>query len=228
MKFAVVTFPGSNCDQDMIDVIKNELHQPVEKLWHKDTSLNNADFVVLPGGFSYGDYLRSGAIARFSPIMEEVINHAKKGGPVLGICNGFQILMESGLLDGALLHNNNQKFICKNIWLKTSSKSTPLTKDLSQEKAYKIPIAHGEGRFFAPENTIKQILDDDSVLFKYCSENGEINDNANPNGSLHNIAGITNKNKNIFGMMPHPERASSNSLNNSDGLSLFHSLLNNC
>ena len=228
MKFGVITFPGSNCDQDMVDVIEKELHQPVERLWHKDSSLKNSDFVILPGGFSYGDYLRSGAIARFSPIMNEVIKHAKKGGYVLGICNGFQILLESGLLDGALLHNHNQKFLCKNVWLKPSSKSAAITKDLSEEKAYKIPIAHGEGRFFAPEQTMKQILDDDSVLFNYCSEKAEVNEDANPNGSIHNIAGITNKNKNIFGMMPHPERASSDALNNKDGLSIFNSLLNNC
>ena len=228
MKFGVITFPGSNCDQDMIDVIKNELKQPVEKLWHKDTSIKNVDFVVLPGGFSYGDYLRSGAIARFSPIMKEVITHAKKGGYVLGVCNGFQILLESDLLDGALLHNDNQKFICKNTWLKPISKVAPITKSLSNEKGYKIPIAHGEGRYFASEESMKKISDNDQILFKYCDQKAEVNIGVNPNGSLDNIAGICNKEKNVFGMMPHPERAASSSLDNVDGLELFHSLLSNC
>ena len=228
MKFGVITFPGSNCDQDMIDVIKNELKQPVERLWHKETSIKNVDFVVLPGGFSYGDYLRSGAIARFSPIMKEVITHAKKGGYVLGVCNGFQILLESDLLEGALLHNDNQKFICKNTWLKPISKSAPITMNLSNEKGYKIPIAHGEGRYFSSEEKMKKIIDNDQILFKYCDQKGEVNKEGNPNGSLDNIAGICNKEKNIFGMMPHPERAASSSLDNVDGLELFHSLLSNC
>lgn len=227
MKFGVVTFPGSNCDQDMIDVLKEQLGQSVVNLWHKDSSIQNVDFVILPGGFSYGDYLRSGAIARFSPIMNEVVNHAKRGGYVMGICNGFQILTETGLVDGALLHNSNQRFICKNVFLKPASKSAAITKNLS-DNSYKIPIAHGEGRFYADDSTIKKLEDNDQVLFRYCEENGEITSEANPNGSLNNIAGITNETKNVFGMMPHPERAASSILSNVDGVSIFQSLLQNC
>ena len=227
MKFGVVTFPGSNCDQDMIDVLKEQLGQSVVNLWHKDSSIQNVDFVILPGGFSYGDYLRSGAIARFSPIMNEVVNHAKRGGYVMGICNGFQILTETGLVDGALLHNSNQRFICKNVFLKPASKSAAITKNLS-DSSYKIPIAHGDGRFYADDSTIKKLEDNDQVLFRYCEENGEITSEANPNGSLNNIAGITNETKNVFGMMPHPERAASSILSNVDGVSIFQSLLQNC
>lgn len=228
MKFGVVTFPGSNCDEDMIYVLETLMGQQVERLWHKDTSLKGADFIVLPGGFSYGDYLRSGAIAKLSPIMNEVIAHANKGGYVMGICNGFQILTESGLLEGALLHNNNQKFICKNVLLKPANNSTAITKGLDNQKTYKIPIAHGEGRFFAPESTMQGILDNDQVLFYYADAAGEINDAANPNGSMHNIAGICNKGRNVFGMMPHPERAADAQLANEDGKSLFESLLKYC
>jgi phosphoribosylformylglycinamidine synthase len=227
MKFGVVTFPGSNCDQDMIDVLKEQLGQSVVNLWHKDSSIKNVDFVILPGGFSYGDYLRSGAIARFSPIMNEVVNHAKRGGYVMGICNGFQILTETGLVDGVLLHNSNQRFICKNVFLKPSSKSAAITKNLT-DNAYKIPIAHGEGRFYADEATIKKLEDNDQVLFRYCDDNGEITGDANPNGSVNNIAGITNNTKNVFGMMPHPERAASAILSNEDGIAIFQSLLQNC
>lgn len=227
MKFGVVTFPGSNCDQDMIDVLEEQLGQSVVNLWHKDSSIQNVDFVILPGGFSYGDYLRSGAIARFSPIMNEVVNHAKRGGYVMGICNGFQILTETGLVDGALLHNSNQRFICKNVFLKPSSKSAAITKNLT-DNAYKIPIAHGEGRFYADEATIKKLEDNDQVLFRYCDDNGEITGDANPNGSVNNIAGITNDTKNVFGMMPHPERAASAILSNEDGIAIFQSLLQNC
>ena len=228
MKFGVVTFPGSNCDQDMIYVLSDLLGQQVENLWHKDTDLKKVDMVIIPGGFSYGDYLRSGAIAKFSPIMSEVIQHANRGGYVMGICNGFQILTEAGLLEGALLHNNTQKFICKNVFLKPASLSAAPSMDLNQNQAYKIPIAHGEGRFFASDDTIKSIQDNDQVLFHYCDENGTITDDSNPNGSLHSIAGITNKNKNVFGMMPHPERAADQNLGNVDGLSLFHSILSHC
>lgn len=227
MKFGVVTFPGSNCDQDMIDVLNEQLGQSVVNLWHKDTSIQNVDFVILPGGFSYGDYLRSGAIARFSPIMNEVVNHAKRGGYLMGICNGFQILTETGLVDGALLHNSNQRFICKNVFLKPSSKSAAITKDLT-DNSYKIPIAHGEGRFYADESTIKKLEDKDQILFRYCDENGEVTNDANPNGSVNNIAGITNDKKNVFGMMPHPERAANSILSNEDGVAIFQSLLQNC
>lgn len=227
MKFGVVTFPGSNCDQDMIDTLEVSLGQTVEKLWHKEHDLKGVDFVVLPGGFSYGDYLRSGAIAKFSPIMQEVIEHGKRGGYVLGVCNGFQILCESPLLDGALLHNNSQKFICKNVFLKPKSKDAAITKSLDHNKAYKIPIAHGEGRFFAPEDTMKSIYDNDLVLFQYCDADGNVTEESNPNGSIDNIAGITNEGKNIFGMMPHPERAADPNLGNEDGKLLFESILAN-
>ena len=225
MKFGVVTFPGSNCDEDMVYVLETLMGQKVEKLWHKEADLKGVDFVVLPGGFSYGDYLRSGAIAKLSPIMGEVINHANKGGYVLGICNGFQILTESGLLDGALLHNDNQKFICKNVFLKPASNDSAITKDLDMNRAYKIPIAHGEGRFYAGEDTLKKIQDNNQILFQYCSENGEIEPAYNPNGAVNNIAGIRNTGKNVFGMMPHPERAVDELVGGADGLALFKSIV---
>ncbi len=225
MKIGVVTFPGSNCNQDMVYVLKEKLGLQVAELWHKDTSLAGCDAIVLPGGFSYGDYLRSGAIARFSPIMKQVIAHANNGGLVLGVCNGFQILCESGLLPGALLHNNNQKFICKNVWLKPASKTASISKGLDFNKAYNIPIAHGEGRYFADEKTLKALNDNDQVIFRYCDADGEINLASNPNGASENIAGICNKEKNVFGMMPHPERAADANLGNEDGKALFESLL---
>ncbi len=225
MKFGVVTFPGSNCDQDMIYVLETMLGQKVINLWHKDTDLQGTDFIVLPGGFSYGDYLRSGAIAKYSPIMEKVIEHANSGGFVLGVCNGFQILCECGLLPGALLHNNNQKFICKNVFLKPESKTANLTKALNHDKAYKIPIAHGEGRYFADKNTLDTLASNDQILFRYCDENNLVNEDSNPNGSADNIAGICNKAKNVFGMMPHPERAADKELSNTDGKALFESVL---
>jgi len=228
MKFGVVTFPGSNCDADIVYVLESILNQKVERLWHKETDLKGADFIILPGGFSYGDYLRSGAIAKLSPIMSEVIKHANNGGYVMGICNGFQILTETGLLDGALLHNNNQKFICKNIFLKTASMNTSITKDLDMSKAYKIPIAHGEGRYYASYETIEKLEDNDQILFKYSNEQGEVVNDANPNGSVNNIAGICNEGRNVFGMMPHPERASDKELANEDGKAMFLSILNHC
>ena len=225
MKFGVVTFPGSNCDQDMIYVLETILGQEVINLWHKDTSLQGVDFVVLPGGFSYGDYLRSGAIAKYSPIMEQVIAHGKKGGNILGVCNGFQILCETGLLPGALLHNNNQKFICKNVFLKPESASTLLTRGLDADTAYKIPIAHGEGRYFASPKVIEELNEKDQVLFRYCDDSGQVSDSVNPNGSVDNIAGVCNSGRNIFGMMPHPERAADVELGNTDGKLLFDSIL---
>jgi phosphoribosylformylglycinamidine synthase I len=228
MKFGVVTFPGSNCDEDMVYVLETKLGQKVEKLWHKEADLKGADFIVLPGGFSYGDYLRSGAIAKLSPIMGEVIKHANKGGYVLGVCNGFQILTESGLLEGALLHNNTQKFICKNVHIKAGNTSTAITNNLSLDRAYKIPIAHGEGRFYAPQETIDSILANDQVLFRYASEDGITSEEFNPNGSVNNIAGICNKGRNVFGMMPHPERAADSEIANEDGKLFFESLLKNC
>jgi len=228
MKFGVVTFPGSNCDEDMIYVLETLMGQHVERLWHKDTDLKGVDFVVLPGGFSYGDYLRSGAIAKLSPIMTEVIKHANNGGYVLGVCNGFQILTESGLLEGALLHNDNQRFICKNVFLKPATNSAAITKDLDQEKAYKIPIAHGEGRYYADDATIAKLKNNNQILFQYCTPEGDINDEVNPNGSIQNIAGICNEQRNVFGMMPHPERAADAELSNEDGKAMFESILANC
>ncbi len=226
MKFGVVTFPGSNCDQDMIYVLETIMGQEVVRLWHKDTDLQGTDFIMLPGGFSYGDYLRSGAIAKYSPIMEQVINHANNGGYVMGVCNGFQILCETGLLPGALLHNDNQKFICKNIYLKPESTSALPTRGLEKNKAYKIPIAHGEGRYFADDATLKSLNDKGQVLFRYCDADGRVSEESNPNGSLENIAGICNAENNVFGMMPHPERAADAELSNEDGKALFESILN--
>ena len=225
MKFGVVIFPGSNCDKDIVYVIETIMKQEVVKLWHKDDDLQNCDFIILPGGFSYGDYLRSGAIANYSPIMEKVVEHANNGGYVMGICNGFQILCESGLLPGALLHNTNHKFICKNIHLKTISKNTLVTNQYDDD-AIKIPIAHGEGRFYADENTLNGLIENDQILFKYSDDNGKITKESNPNGSILNIAGICNNNRNVFGMMPHPERAADTELNNTDGKILFDSILN--
>jgi len=227
MKFGVVIFPGSNCDHDMIYVLKNIMKQEVVKLWHKDTDLQNVDFVVLPGGFSFGDYLRSGAIARFSPIMIEIIEFAKKGGFVFGVCNGFQILCEAGLLPGALLHNNHQKFICKNIYIKTETNDSILTSAINKDSVLKIPIAHGEGRYFAEDNTIKELIAHKQILFSYCNEKGVIDENSNPNGSVNNIAGICNATRNVFGMMPHPERAADDEIGNVDGILIFQSMLEN-
>lgn len=224
MKFGVVVFPGSNCEDDTIFALRHNLGQEVVKLWHKDHDLQGCDFVFLPGGFSYGDYLRSGAIARFSPIMNEVIAHANKGGYVMGICNGFQILVEAGLVPGVLLKNTSQKYICKNIYLKPQSSSTLLTAQL-EPIAYKVPIAHGDGRYYADADTLKALNDNDQVLFRYCNEAGEITEEANPNGSLENIAGVTNTAKNVFGMMPHPERAADAALGNTDGAIILEQIL---
>ena len=225
MKFGVVVFPGSNCDMDMVYVLETIMGQEVVKLWHKDTDLQGCEFIVLPGGFSYGDYLRSGAIARFSPIMEKVIEFANNGGYVMGICNGFQILCESGLLPGALLHNNSHKFICKNVNLSTQTTNTLVTNKLAEGENILIPIAHGEGRYHADAETLKMLNDNDQVLFRYCDENGKITDEANPNGAIENIAGVCNAGRNVFGMMPHPERAADEELRNTDGRALFESIL---
>jgi phosphoribosylformylglycinamidine synthase len=224
MKFGVVVFPGSNCDMDMVYVLETIMNQEVVKLWHKDTDLQECDFIILPGGFSFGDYLRSGAIAKLSPIMTEIIGFANAGGYVMGICNGFQILTESGLLPGALLHNDSHKFICKNTYLKVETRDALVTNQYT-EKAIKIPIAHGEGKYFADEKTIDSLIQNDQILFKYCDENRNITEKANPNGSLLNIAGICNFDRNVFGMMPHPERSADKELNNQDGLTLFKSIL---
>lgn len=226
MKFGVIVFPGSNCDDDTVGVIESLGHQAV-KLWHKQTSLENCDFIIVPGGFSYGDYLRSGAIARFSPIMENVIKHANNGGYLMGICNGFQILVEAHLLPGVLLRNNSQKFISKNIYLKTATTNSLVTQTLDTQKAYKVPIAHAEGRYFADAQTIQTLKENDQILFYYCDANGNVTESANPNGSLENIAGICNAQRNVFGMMPHPERAADIALNNVDGLEILQSITHN-
>lgn len=226
MKFGVVIFPGSNCDEDIIYVLEKVMNQEVVRLWHKDHDLQGADFIILPGGFSFGDYLRSGAIARFSPLMQEVIQFASKGGYVMGICNGFQILCEAGLVPGALLHNAKRKFVCKNIFLKPETTNSLITNSLDLNKALKIPIAHGEGNYFTDPDTFKRIQDNDQILFRYCDASGNITADANPNGSLDNIAGVCNESRNIFGLMPHPERASDAILGNQDGYGIFESILN--
>ena len=216
MKFGVVVFPGSNCDRDIHEALVNELDQQSKMLWHKDSDLSQFstdDCIVLPGGFSYGDYLRTGAIARFSPIMKSVIEFAKKGGNVLGICNGFQILCESHLLPGALLRNAHQQFVCKNVFIKDR-----------EEQVYKTPVAHGEGRYYADEKTLDALEANGQVLYRYCDEKGNTSSSANPNGSARNIAGICNAERNVFGMMPHPERACNAALNNTDGRKIFNKL----
>jgi phosphoribosylformylglycinamidine synthase len=225
MKFGVVIFPGSNCDQDMIYVLETIMRQRVVRLWHKDHDLQGCDFIILPGGFSYGDYLRSGAIARFSPIMKEVIDFAKKGGYVFGVCNGFQILCESGLLPGALLHNVHHRFICQNVYIKAEHTDSLITSMIDTGKALKIPIAHGEGNFYVDDELLKTLTGNGQILFRYCDALGHVHETANPNGALENIAGICNAGKNVFGMMPHPERASDEALGNTDGKVVFESLL---
>ncbi len=223
MKFGVVVFPGSNCDRDMIDALQNDLQQEVIQLWHKDKDISTFttdDCIVLPGGFSYGDYLRCGAIARFSPMMQSVIEFANKGGKVLGVCNGFQILCESGLLPGALLRNSQQQFVCKNVFIKEAA--------AEGGAALKIPVAHGEGRYFANEKTLESMEMHRQIVYRYCDENGKITTESNPNGTIHNIAGICNKERNVFGMMPHPERATSSILSNEDGKKVFSHLFQIC
>jgi len=217
MKFGVVVFPGSNCDRDVQEALAYDLNQEVLMLWHKDKDLgmfNPEDCIILPGGFSYGDYLRCGAIARFSPIMQSIIEFAGAGGKILGICNGFQILCESHLLPGALLRNASQQFVCKNVFIKNDN-----------DQIYKIPIAHGEGRYYADEKTLDELEANGQVIFRYCDENGNIVAEANPNGASRNIAGICNTNRNVFAMMPHPERACSFALGNTDGREIIKNLL---
>lgn len=217
MKFGVVVFPGSNCDRDMIDALSKDLGYEVIALWHKDKDVSmftTEDCIVLPGGFSYGDYLRCGAIARFSPMMQSVINFANEGGKVLGVCNGFQILCEAGLLPGVLLRNENMKFVCRNIFLKGND-----------GVVLKIPVAHGEGRFYADDATLDKLEANGQIIYRYCDENGNITSDANPNGSLRNIAGISNAAGNVFGMMPHPERVCDTALGNADGVKVLKELL---
>lgn len=225
MKFGVVVFPGSNCDQDCFHVVKDVLKQPVKYIWHKETQVDSLDCVILPGGFSYGDYLRAGAVARFSPLMDEVIKFAQKGGLVIGICNGFQILLESGLLPGAMLRNKNLHFICKYVYIKAENTDTPFTNLCQKNQILKIPIAHNEGNYYIDEQGLKDLEKNGQVVFRYCSREGEIGQDFNPNGALANIAGITNKQGNVLGMMPHPERSSESQLGSEDGFLIFRSIV---
>ena len=223
MKSHVIVFPGSNCDRDIAVTIKNISDNTPEMVWHKETSIDTSDLIIVPGGFSYGDYLRCGAIASTSPIMKEIVKKANDGVPVIGICNGFQILIECSLLDGALMRNNSLSFICKDIFIKSKNTNSIFTKNT---KIAKMPIAHNEGNYFASSDQLKKIEDNDQIAFQYCDHNGNINDEANPNGSLKNIAGILNKKKNVLGMMPHPERAAEIILGCDDGKSIFKSFIN--
>ncbi|MFT7588240.1 MAG: phosphoribosylformylglycinamidine synthase I [Limisphaerales bacterium] len=229
MKFGVVIFPGSNCDHDMLHVLGTVMGADVREIWHKDTDIGqdftSNDCIVLPGGFSFGDYLRTGAIARFSPIMDSVIEFANSGGKVFGVCNGFQILCEAGLLPGVLLQNDHQKFLCDNIYLKADGPHSVLSETIPAGKVLKIPIAHADGRYFANADTLAKIEANNQVLFRYTDSEGNKTEDANPNGSLNNIAGVRNEAGNVFGMMPHPERAAEDVLGNVDGRLLFESLM---
>lgn len=224
MKVGVVTFPGSNCDYDSYAAIKHVLKEDVEFLWHKSNDLAGSDLVILPGGFSFGDYLRAGAIATFSPIMKKVISFARNGGFVIGICNGFQVLTECGLLPGALMRNRRLRFSCKYVYLRVENDQTPFTRACSKNEIMKIPIAHNEGNFYHYEDEIKKLVDGGQVAFRYSDRNGNLTDDSNPNGSIDNIAGITNVEGNVLGMMPHPERAVEGILGSSDGIKLFESV----
>ncbi|OGP32123.1 MAG: phosphoribosylformylglycinamidine synthase I [Deltaproteobacteria bacterium GWC2_42_11] len=225
MKFGIIVFPGSNCDHDCYHVVKDVFEQDTEYIWHKETDIKRFDCLILPGGFSYGDYLRTGSIARFSPVMGEVIKFAKNGGIVIGICNGFQILTEAGLLPGVLMRNKTLKFICKNVYLKVENNQTRFTKMYKKGQVLKIPIAHADGNYFADTDTIKRLEDNNQITFRYCAKDGGINDVSNPNGSLHNIAGIINEKGNVLGMMPHPERLCESILGGDDGKGVFESIL---
>jgi phosphoribosylformylglycinamidine synthase len=225
MKFGVIVFPGSNCDRDVEMVTKGILNQPTRFVWHQDTDIDDLDVIVIPGGFSYGDYLRCGAIARFSNVMKAVIEHANQGKYVLGICNGFQVLTEAGLLPGALIRNRDLHFICDRVPLRVEQNHSVWTKKYQSQQILTLPIAHGEGRYYADSDTLKNLEDNQQILFRYVNCQGEITEDSNPNGSLYNIAGISNKQGNILGMMPHPERAADQALNAIDGLALFQGLL---
>lgn len=225
IKFGVVVFPGSNCDHDAYFALKKVLGFDVEFLWHKESDLKNCDVIILPGGFSYGDYLRTGAIARFSPIMKSIIEFANSGGYVIGICNGFQILLEAGLLPGVLLKNKSLKFVCKDIYLNVENKNSIFTKDIDENVKLKVPVAHGEGNYFVDDETLEELIKNQQIAFKYTRKNGE--ENYNPNGSVYDIAGIVNKQKNILGLMPHPERCCDPVLGKTDGALIFNSIANN-
>ena len=222
MKSKVIVFPGSNCDRDVAVAIKQISGSEPQMVWHKETSLSNSDLIIVPGGFSYGDYLRCGAIASTSPIINEVVKKANEGVPVIGICNGFQILIETSLLDGALIRNNSLSFICRNVYIKSENQTSIFTKKMNIAK---MPIAHNEGNYFASDETLKKIVDNDQVAFKYCNQEGEVTSQSNPNGSLENIAGILNDRKNVLGLMPHPERAAESALGCEDGKYIFESIL---
>ncbi|MDP3703163.1 MAG: phosphoribosylformylglycinamidine synthase subunit PurQ [Candidatus Omnitrophota bacterium] len=223
MKFGVVVFPGSNCDQDCVHVLKDVLGQPTVTLWHQETGLKGCDAIVLPGGFSYGDYLRTGAVARFSPIMRSVTKFAHDGGLVIGICNGFQILLEVGLLPGAMLRNTGLKFICKFVTLRVERTDTPFTNRCAPGQVVRLPIAHNEGRYTVDAKTLREI--GGQVVFRYCDEGGQLVESSNPNGSSDFIAGLTNRAGNVMGLMPHPERASEEALGSSDGRLVFESMI---
>ncbi|MDY6785535.1 MAG: phosphoribosylformylglycinamidine synthase subunit PurQ [Cyanobacteriota bacterium] len=225
MKFGTIVFPGSNCDRDVAYVTRDLLGQPTRMVWHQDTDLSDLDAVIVPGGFSYGDYLRCGAIAQFSPVTRSLLDHAKAGKFVLGICNGFQILTEMGLLPGALIRNRDLHFICDRVPLRVERNESPWTRNYTANEVISLPLAHGEGRYYADADTLKGLEDNGQILFRYCSATGELNDHSNPNGSLHHIAGIVNRQGNILGMMPHPERASDPVLGATDGRKLFEGLL---
>lgn len=224
MKFGVVIFPGSNCDHDTYHVISKVIGQPVDFIWHKEEEVDRFDAIILPGGFSYGDYLRSGAIARFSPVMRSIIKFARDGGLVLGICNGFQILCESGLLPGALLRNRDLKFICEHVNVRVERDNTPFTATYHVGQVLSLPIAHGEGNYFCDEQTLHELESENRVIFRYCDAEGNVTDEANPNGSLNNIAGICNRERNVVGLMPHPERAAESLLGCKDGRPMFRAM----
>lgn len=225
MRFGIVVFPGTNCDRDCYHVVRHVLGCEAQFVWHEERSLNAFDVVILPGGFSYGDYLRVGAIARFSPVMDAVVEFAERGGLVLGICNGFQILVEAGLLPGALLRNRSLHFVCKFVHLRVENTETPFTHRYRKGQVIRIPIAHGDGRYYCDRETLAKLERNGQIVFRYCTPDGHITDDANPNGSLANIAGIVNERGNVLGMMPHPERASEAILGSADGLTLWQSLL---
>lgn len=224
MKFGVIVFPGSNCDHDAYHVISKHVGQPVDFVWHMETDLSGFDAVIVPGGFSYGDYLRCGALAKFSPIMNAVKEFAAQGKFVFGICNGFQILCEAGLLPGALIRNKNLHFICKHVNLKVENRNTPFTSEIESDKILSIPIAHAEGNYVCDDETFQKLEENGQIVFRYCDESGEVTEEANPNGARANIAGICNQNRNVLGMMPHPERACENLLGSNDGRGIFRSL----
>lgn len=224
MKFGVIVFPGSNCDQDCFYVIKDVLKKPVKYIWHKETDLSGLDCIIIPGGFSYGDYLRTGAIARFSPVMKPFMDFADKGKTIIGICNGFQILLEAGLLPGAMLRNKNLHFICKHVYIKTENNKTRFTSKYKKGEVLKIPIAHNEGNYYIDSKGLKELQDNNQIVFRYCSSKGRVQEEFNPNGAIDNIAGIANKKGNVLGMMPHPERSSEKELISEDGFFIFKSI----